>query len=191
MTTTVRDLLLDQAAFYWDAHLWPRLQGLTDDEYLWEPAERCWSLRAGDDGVVRVETEVPEPTPPPVTTIAWRTAHLGRDVWGARARALFGPTAAPPEADMFDPRHWPDPLPLTAAGGLDLLRQGWTLWREQLERLDDEALLRPLGPRGGWFADDSLAALVAHLNREAMAHGAEICLLRDLHREHRAGTLHP
>jgi hypothetical protein len=27
-----------------------------------------------------------------------------------------------------------------------------------------------------------MAALVMHLNRETMAHGAEICLLRDLYR---------
>jgi len=27
-----------------------------------------------------------------------------------------------------------------------------------------------------------MAALVLHLNREVMAHGAEICLLRDLYR---------
>jgi len=43
----------------------------------------------------------------------------------------------------------------------------------------------PLGPRGGPYAEDSLAALVVHLNREAMAHGAEMCLLRDLYRAQR------
>lgn len=41
---------------------------------------------------------------------------------------------------------------------------------------------RPLGPRGGQYADDSYGQLVLHINREVMAHGAEICLLRDLHR---------
>lgn len=182
MATTLRTLLADQIDFYWQVHLWPRLQGLTDAEYLWEPVEGAWSLRTGDDGVVRIEATVPEPTVPPVTTIAWRMAHLGRDVWAKRARAYFGPTSAPDDADMFDDRHWPEPLPLTAAGGLALLEQGYTLWRDALAGLDDDALLRPLGPRGGPFADDSMAALVAHLNREAMAHGAEMCLLRDLYR---------
>ncbi|ANC31567.1 DinB family protein [Isoptericola dokdonensis] len=184
MTTTVRDLLADQIGFYWEAHLWPRLQGLTDDEYLWEPAEPAWSLRTGDDGVVRIESEHPEPAVPPVTTIAWRTAHVGRDVWGIRARAFFGPTPVP-GADMFDVRHWPEPLPLTAAGGLALLEEGYGAWRDGLAGLDDDALLAPLGPAGGPYAQDSLAALVAHLNREAMAHGAEICLLRDLYRARR------
>lgn len=83
---------------------------------------------------------------------------------------------------MFDPRHWPEPLPLTGEGGLALLHEGYRSWRDALATTDDDALLRPLGPRGGPFAEHSLAALVAHLNREAMAHGAEICLLRDLYR---------
>ncbi|SKC51846.1 DinB family protein [Krasilnikoviella flava] len=185
MTTTLRTLLLGQVEFYWDAHLWPRLQGLTDDEYLWEPVDGAWSLRRDDDGAVRIELTPVDPPVPPVTTIAWRAAHLGRDVWGKRGRTFFGPTPAPADADMFDGRHWPEPLPLTAAGGLDLLREGYELWRDNLRRLDDDALAEPLGPRGGPFAGDSLAALVVHLNREAMAHGAEICLLRDIYRAQR------
>ncbi|MFE5291084.1 ankyrin repeat domain-containing protein [Isoptericola sp. NPDC056618] len=185
MATTLRTLLLGQVEFYWDAHLWPRLQGLTDDEYLWEPVDGAWSLRRDDGGTVRIELTPVDPPVPPVTTIAWRAAHLGRDVWGTRGRALFGPTTAPADADMFDARHWPEPLPLTAAGGLGLLREGYELWRDHLSRLDDDALAEPLGPRGGPYADDSLAALVVHLNREAMAHGAEICLLRDLYRAQR------
>lgn len=182
MTTLWRDLLLDQLDFYWQAHLWPRLSGLTDEEYLWEPVEGAWTLRVGEDDVVRIESVAPEPPVPPVTTIAWRMAHVGRDVFGKRARAFFGGSDAPAEADMFDDRHWPEQLPLTAAEGLALLEQGYTLWRDGIAGLDDEALLRPLGPRGGPFADDSMAALALHLNRETMAHGAEICLLRDLYR---------
>ena len=182
MTTSWRDLLLDQLDFYWNFHLQPRLKDLTDDEYLWEPGDGAWSLREGDDGVVRIQSLSPEPPVPPITTIAWRMAHIGRDVLGKRARAFFGGSDAPDDADMYDDRHWPEPLPLTAAGGLALLEQGYTLWRDGIAALDDDALLRPLGPKGGPFADDSMAALGMHLNRETMAHGAEICLLRDLYR---------
>jgi len=32
MTTTWRDLILDQLDFYWQTHLWPRLPGLEDHE---------------------------------------------------------------------------------------------------------------------------------------------------------------
>ena len=182
MNTTWRDLLLGQLDFYWQAHLWPRLQDLTDAEYLWEPVAGARSLRRGDDDVVRIESVVPEPPVPPITTIAWRIAHVGRDVFGKRARAFFGGSDAPPCANMFDNRHWPEQLPLTAAGGLGPLKQGYILWREGISELEDESLLHPLGERGGPFAQDSMAALAVHLNRELMAHGAEVCLLRDLYR---------
>jgi hypothetical protein len=60
MTTTWRNLMLDQLDFYWGFHLQPRLKGLTDEEYLWEPAEGAWSLREDGDGVVQIEFEFPE-----------------------------------------------------------------------------------------------------------------------------------
>src|SRR5262249_57705349 len=48
--------------------------------------------------------------------------------------------------------------------------------------LGNEGLARPCGPAEGPYADYSLAALVLHINREALHHGAEIALLRDLYR---------
>lgn len=172
--------LLDQLEFYWNVHFRPRLAGLTDDEYLWEPAEGAWSLRPGPDGALDLESVQPEPPLPPVTTIAWRAMHVGRDVLGKRARAFFDPDAA--DADMYSALHWPDGLPATADGALALLDEAYELWRSGVAALDDETMLRPLGPRGGPYADDSMAKLVLHVNREVMAHGAEICLLRDLYR---------
>ena len=180
-STTWRDLLLDQLGFYWDFHLWPRLEGLTDAEYLWEPASPAWSVRPGPDGEPRLEHEVPEPEIPPVTTIAWRMVHVGRDVFGRRARALFGPTDAPADADMFDARHWPQ-APVTAEGGLAMLEEGYRSWQAGIAALDDESLMRPIDPKGLAYAEFPMAALVTHLSREAMAHGGEICLLRDLYR---------
>ena len=43
-------LIVAQLEFYWDVHLRPRLDGLTDAEYLWEPVEGCWNLRLREDG---------------------------------------------------------------------------------------------------------------------------------------------
>lgn len=180
-STTWRDLLLDQLDFYWNFHLWPRLDGLTDTEYLWEPASPAWSIRPGPDGEPRLEHEVPEPEIPPVTTIAWRMVHVGRDVLGRRARALFGPTDAPRDADMFDPRHWPE-TPVTAEGGLAMLDEGYRSWRAGIAALDDESLMRPIGPLGEQFGEFPMAAVVTHLSRETMTHGGEVCLLRDLYR---------
>jgi hypothetical protein len=54
--------------------------------------------------------------------------------------------------------------------------------------LNDAALSAPIGPRGAYFADQPMADLVLHLNREAMHHGGEIGLLRDLYRATGART---
>jgi hypothetical protein len=47
--------------------------------------------------------------------------------------------------------------------------------------LGPEELARPCGPAEGPYAELPMAALVLHINREAIHHGAEISLLRDLH----------
>lgn len=177
-----RDDLLDQLDFYLEAHLRPRLGGLSDAELFWEPASGAWSLRPDDDGVLRLEQFYPDPPLPPLTTIAWRLVHIARDVMGARARAIFGPSPAPEGADMFDPRHWPEPLPSTGAEAIALLEAGSSAWRAGVAGLSDAQLREPLGPVGGHFAEFPMSRLVLHVNREVMAHGAEICLLRDLYR---------
>ena len=38
-------LLLEQLTFHWEGQARPRLDGLTDDEYRWEPAPGAWSIR--------------------------------------------------------------------------------------------------------------------------------------------------
>ena len=43
-------------------------------------------------------------------------------------------------------------------------------------------LMRPIGPSEGQFVEEPMAALVVHINREVLHHGAEIALLRDLYR---------
>ncbi|MFS0705475.1 DinB family protein [Cellulomonas sp. 179-A 9B4 NHS] len=174
-------LLTDQLTFYWETSLWPRVQGLTDDEYLWEPVPGCWSVRPTADGTWQAEgVGLREPDPAPVTTLAWRIAHVAVDVLGTRARTFFGD--APPGADMFDPRLRPASLPSTADAALALLEESYRAWRDGLAACDDDALARPLGPRAADFADEPLAALATHLHRETMHHGGEIGLLRDLYR---------
>ena len=43
--TTWREQVLEQLVFWWDVSFWPRMQGLTDEEYLWCPAPECWTVR--------------------------------------------------------------------------------------------------------------------------------------------------
>jgi len=179
----VRAIVIDQLGFYWDTSLRPRLQGVTDDEYFWEPVDGAWSVRPDANGVMRVDGEgLRPPDPPPVTTIAWRVLHIAVGCFHTRASTFFGDGSVPAGADMFDPRHRPKELPDTAAGGLALLERAYRWWCDGLLSMDDEAFGRPLGPRGSYFADQSMAQLALHLNRETMHHGGEIGTLRDLYR---------
>jgi len=163
--------LLDQLDFAWNVQFLPRVEGLTDEEYLWEPVADCWSLRRDTDGVVRFEDVVPEPKPAPVTTIAWRLIHIA-DVFGPRASNQFGDGS-------FDLANMD--LPLTAEGGLACVREQYDLWHAGVESLGEDGLSRPCGPTEGSYAEAPVAALVLHINREFIHHAAEIQLLRDLY----------
>ncbi len=171
--------LVGQLEFYWTVHLRPRLEGLTDDEYFWEPVPGCWSIRRDEHGRWRMDSERPEDRP--VTTIAWRMAHISVGVFGTRASAFFGDGSVPDDADMFDPRHEPDSMPGTADEGIALLESTYRWWRDGIAALDEAGLAKPLGPKGSAYAGDPMAALILHLSRETMHHGGEIGLLRDLY----------
>lgn len=184
MTTTTldwNDLLLDQLARHWDGQLRPRLKGLTDEEYLWEPVPGSWSVRPRGTGSAPVQAgsgdftidfAFPEPEPAPVTTIAWRLGHLVVGVLGARNAAHFD---GPP----CDYDGWP--YAGTADAALTQLDEAYARWVDGVRALGEVGLARPCGPAEGPFADLPLAALVLHINREVIHHGAEVALLRDLY----------
>ena len=78
-------------------YVWERLtrpvNGLTDEEYFWEPVAGCWSLRRSDQGRWLLDGGWggrPAPDPVPVTTIAWRLCHLGGMAVGGFADSRFG-----------------------------------------------------------------------------------------------------
>ena len=108
-TLTWNALLLDQLDWHWQRQLRPRLEGLTDEEYLWEPVANCWSVRprghartemAAGSGDLVIDFAYPEPKPAPVTTIAWRIGHLVVGVFGARVASHFG--GPPVDYQTFD-----------------------------------------------------------------------------------------
>ncbi len=173
--------LVDQLDWHWRHQLRPRLNGLTDDEYFWEPSTGCWNVRprgtstapiqAGAGGFT-IDFAMPEPEPPPLTTIAWRLAHLIVGVLGSRASNHFGAGGIDYETFSYAG---------TAVGALDQLDQMYGAWVEGVRGLGNEGLARPCGPLEGPFADHPMAELVLHINRETIHHGAEIALLRDLY----------
>ena len=181
-------LLREQLTWHWDTQLRSRLAGLTDDEYFWEPGPGCWSVRprgTGDapvragSGTMRIDFAVPEPDPPPVTTIAWRLGHVIVGVLAVRNAAHFG--RAPTDYDSFD--YAP-----TADVALAQLDTEYATWQAGVESLGETGLARPCGEAEGPYADRTLAELVLHINREVVHHLAEVCLLRDLHRLNRQET---
>lgn len=168
----------DQLDWHWHERLRPRLDGLTDEEYFWEPVPGCWTVRprrrASEIGGGRftVDYAFPPPEPAPVTTIAWRLAHLTVHVLGKRAETQFG---GPPV------RYEAFPYADTAVTALHQLDRAHQAWSSGLRTLTPADLGRVAGPVEGPFADRPLAALVLHIHREVLHHGAEIALLRDLY----------
>ena len=183
-TTTVEwnTELVEQLDWHWRTQLRPRLDGLTDDEYRWEPVRGAWNVRprgtatapiAAGRGDYTIDFAIPEPDPAPVTTIAWRIGHLVVGVLGMRTAGHFDG----PPMDYESHEYAGD-----AAGALAQLDATYAAWTAGVRGLGKEGLRRPCGPAEGPYADAPMAALVLHINREVIHHGAEIALLRDLYR---------
>lgn len=178
-------LLREQLTWHWEAQARPRLDGLSDAEYFWEPVADCWNVhRRGEStapiqagsGDHTIDFAFPEPEPAPVTTIAWRLGHIIVGVFGARSHSHFGGPVA-------DYETWP--IAGSAAEALQQLDAAYARWVEGVETLGDEGLARACGPAEGPYAAEPLATLVLHIHREAIHHMAEVALLRDLY-AHRA-----
>jgi hypothetical protein len=179
--------LTDQLDWHWRIFLRPKLEGLTDDEYFWEPVSGCWSVRSRDavppgqhvfgSGPFVLEWTLPDPAVPPVTTIAWRLAHIIVGCLGERNAGHFG--GPPVTWDTFEYAG-------TAEQALAQLDSAYAVWIKGARDLGYEGLNQPSGEAEGPYADYPLAALILHINREVLHHGAEIALLRDLYRSRKA-----
>ncbi len=180
------DQLTEQLDWHWQNQLRERLSGLTDDEYFWEPVPGAWNVRPRGTGTAQVQAgsgdwtidfAFPEPEPAPVTTIAWRLGHILVGVLGRRNASHFG--GPPTDYESFA-------YPGSAQEALAQLDAQYATWVDGVRSLGEDGLRRPCGPAEGPFAEFSMAALVLHINREMLHHGAEVALLRDLY-AHRAG----
>lgn len=151
-----------------------RIDDLTDEEMLWEPVAGCMTVR---DGVMD-----PLPREPhyydgveadPVTTIAWRLGHIVHDgLLAARNPLWLGVDDVPPVI----------PVATTADAWRVDLAAAIDWWSSLVERLDDDHLSQRIGPVGGGYAEVPRAGFVIHLKNEAVHHGAEVGVLRDLWR---------
>lgn len=176
---TWNEQLRDQIEWHWDNQLRARLEGLTDEEYLWEPAPDSWTVRRrgtsgapvqGGSGDMVIEFAFPPPEPAPFTTIAWRLGHVIVGVLAMRNASHFGRDAA--DYHSFE-------YAATAQEALDQLDAEYSAWLAGVESLGEEGLHRPCGEHG--FEDEPMSKLVLHIHRELIHHLSEVCLLRDLH----------
>ena len=156
-----------------------RLDGLTDDEYFWEPVAGCWSLRQDGQGRWRLDGGGgggPAPDPAPLTTIAWRLGHLGGLGLGGFADRRFGPGTLTVERIDF---------PSKAAAVPGFLADQYQAWRAGMAGLSPAEWAAPLGPSWGPYAEANTVDLALHVLDEVVHHSAEVGLLRDLY-AHRA-----
>ena len=153
MTVDYRGELIEQLDWHWRTHLRPRFDGLTDDEYTWLP-----------------------PLSRDVPTIAWRLHHIGGSVLGWRVAAHVTHTANSHAEHIARV-----PIPATAVEALGLVDDQYAWWMDAVRARDDAGFAAPCGPAEGPYADAPFAALVLHINREVIHHGAEVALLRDLY----------
>ena len=170
-TWDLQRLLLVTFDRVWDRQR-GRLEGLTRDEYLWEPVAGCWSVREVDGTWRANERSWPEPDPAPVTTVAWRMWHIASDCFADYTERGLGDRPL----DVRGGEWFGDVEPALAA-----LDRAWAGFRAGIEALGDDGLWRPLGDQWGPYAEDSWGALVVHALDELSHHGAEIGLLRDLY----------
>jgi len=173
--------LVEQIDRHWTRRLRPRLEGLTDEEYLWEPVP-SWNVRPrgapmpspapiGVGAFVRDDAD-DDPEPAPFTTIGWRLAHMTVEVLAMRNASQFG----------RDPASWDTwDYAGSADEGLAQLDREYETWLSGVRSLGEEGLTRPCGPAENSWAEEPVARLILHVDRELIHHGAEVACLRDLY----------
>ena len=163
------------------------VSAMSDEEYLWEPVPRCWTVRppapgAGPGAAMLVgagawrrdSATFRHPEPSPFTTIAWRLGHLA-EMLTLRSDHLVGSHSL-----TRDDYHFCGDV----HGGIEAFRVGARSWRSVLAEADDD-LLDAVGRSSYPYGSDPEVAFVETVwwvNQELLHHGAEIALLRDLYR---------
>lgn len=172
--------IVDQIESHWRFQLRPRWDGLTDDEYFWQPFPGCWtvsprghsraevSIGSGDFTWDYGETGPREP----VTTIAWRIAHLAVGLAEANASRFGG---APADVENFNYAG-------TAERALLQIDTAFAEWIDGVRNLGEGGLAAAQGSTSPpEFADAPVVRVILFGSVEIIHHGAEVCLLRDLY----------
>ncbi|MFH9853827.1 DinB family protein [Streptomyces althioticus] len=151
---------------------WPlfeyHLERLEPEDFLWEPAPLCWTLRRSPEGAWVPDWADTEPDPVPVPTVAWVSWHIG---WWWSVTLDHARGERPRErAEIV----WPGAGEPT----LTWLRSLRTEWLAHLGTLTDADLDAPAP--FPWPDDPShtKAHMLAWVNAELMKNATEIGQLR-------------
>jgi hypothetical protein len=153
-----------------------RVEGLTDEEFFWQPVPDCWTVRPRPNGLWMVDYPDVHPEPAPVTTIAWRLDHL------AECKVMYHEYA-------FGPGRltWPEiDSAHTAADAIAMLERGQALLVAALDGLEEADLDAERMTNWGeaWPTWRIFWTMIDH----DLHHGGEIGALRDLYRERSMST---
>jgi hypothetical protein len=155
------------------------LEDISDADCFWEPVTSCWSVRPRAEasrgwgtGAFVVEDQWPQPDPLPVTSIAWRIAHLAAwtDVyrnWTFEDQSLG--------LSHFD-------VPGNSVELVDWVVAAQQRFSACVDKLNDDDLADVRAAHYG--AHLPVHRLVLGIANEHTHHGAEIGLLLDLRRGH-------
>ncbi len=179
---TARSLLCDQFDTS-SSRLAEALANIPDEEFFWEPVPGCWTVhdraerraRSADGrGQWVIDYEVPDPNPPPLTTIAWRTVHV------AAVNYLYWDYAFGSATLGFDLD-----IPGSAVDAIQWLLDSESPLARTLSAIPDDGALDQLLPTN-WGDRWPVSRIFTTLINEQVHHGAEISLLRDLYRNRKA-----
>jgi hypothetical protein len=155
-----------------------RIEGLGDEEYLWQPVPDCWSLQRDSDGKLHVQWGLVFDEVPPFTTIAWRYTHISDLLSEERCATWIG--LEPEAEDLFAMG-----APADASAARDMFQKAFARWKRYLAAADESTFFDEIGPVAQGFADRTRATFILDILDEAIHHGAEVGVLRDLYRAQR------
>jgi hypothetical protein len=169
---TARDDLVEMSDYAW-SRVRGRLEGLTDEEYRWEPVPHCRTVRQMPDGSYRSDGPAEPGDRNQFTSLSWRLCHIA-DFLGEERN---GPWLGLPVAQL--PPRGGDPG--SAADVLAVLDRTAGSWHGLLAETTEESLSLSIGPIAGHYAESTRRSFAHHVVDELIHHGAETMLLRDLY----------
>ena len=177
-------------------------EGLTQEEFDWEPHAGAWGIRRREECTTANPTGADESpwvsdtdlaleeaadrgeAVGPLTTIGWLLNHVGAaPELTARFDFVGGPIVPTPEEYE---RMWGRAIIPTVDEAVARFQAGWTALGHSLRDTTDEMLERDCDGHPWKRGDRAIAAVL----NEVSHHGTQICVLRDLyaHRPDEAGT---